>query len=92
MLKDVSDPDSANYGKHWTIDQIHETFAPAHDTIEVVKAWLEESGFQRDDIAESTSRGLLKVDMPVHKAENLFATEYYEHEDENGDLRVACDA
>lgn len=90
-LMEVSDPHSVNYGKHWTVEEIHAEFAPSDETIEAVKTWLEESGFNRDNIAESASRGWLGVDMPVHKAESLFDTEYYEHEDEDGVVRIGCD-
>ena len=90
-LMDVSDPTSSNFGKHWSIEEIHAKFAPSDETIEAVKLWLEESGFHHDDISESTSRGWLGVDMPVAKAESLFGTEYYEHKDEDGNVRVGCD-
>ena len=90
-LMEVSDPHSVNYGKHWSVEEIHAEFAPSDDTIEAVKLWLEELGFHRDDIAESASRGWLGVDMPVHQAESLFDTEYYEHEDEDGAVRIGCD-
>lgn len=87
----MSDPDSPSFGKHWTTEQIHAKFAPSDNTIEAVKSWLEESGFHRDEIAESASRGWLKVDMPVHRAESLFRTEYFELDHGDGDLRVGCD-
>ena len=44
LLMDVSHPASANYGKHWTPEQVAMTFAPTTETIQAVGTWLEESG------------------------------------------------
>ena len=90
-LMDVADPLSPNYGKHWSIEEIHAKFAPSEHTIEAVKAWLEESGIERATTADSTSRGWLGVNMSVRDAEKLFGTAYYGHEDEDGKVRVGCD-
>lgn len=54
---EVSDPTSENYGKHWTTEEIHAKFAPAEETLEAVKLWLEHAGIGREDIMESASRG-----------------------------------
>lgn len=40
-LMSVSDPESADFGKHWSVEEIHNHFAPSEATKEAVKAWLE---------------------------------------------------
>jgi tripeptidyl-peptidase I len=54
LLLDISDPRSANFGKHWTPKQVAETFAPAKETSELTIAWLVESGISRDRLRHST--------------------------------------
>lgn len=41
---DVSDPQSENYGKHWTPSRVHDFFSPSEETIETVKEWLIAAG------------------------------------------------
>ena len=90
-LMGVSDPDSPNYGQHWTIDDIHSKFAPSDESIEAVKTWLEDFGIQRDHISESASRQWLAVHISANDAERLLNAEYYEHDDGNGKMRIGCD-
>lgn len=91
-LMEVSHPTSANYGKHLSKEEVHSIFAPADETVEVVKNWLIESGlFEDSDIIEYENKGWLAVDMPAKHAESLFGTEYYEHETTSGDVRIGCD-
>ncbi|KAE8441402.1 hypothetical protein EG329_004991 [Mollisiaceae sp. DMI_Dod_QoI] len=91
-LMDISHPSSENYGKHLSKEEVHSIFAPADETLEVVKDWLLESGlFGEDDIIQYENKGWLAIDMPAEHAESLFGTEYYEHEMPNGDVRIGCD-
>ena len=91
-LMDVSHPSSENYGKHLSKEEVHSLFAPADETVEIVKNWLLSSGlFKENDIIHYENRGWLAVDMPAQYAESLFGTEYYEHETNNGEVRIGCD-
>lgn len=40
-LMQVSDPHSGDFGKHWTLEEIHDYFAPSAETKGAVRAWLE---------------------------------------------------
>lgn len=40
-LMRVSDPGSQDYGKHWSLQDIHDHFAPSQETKEAVMDWLE---------------------------------------------------
>ena len=86
---DISRPASKNYGKHLSKEEVHAIFAPADETVKIVKGWLLER-FEESDIIWYDNKGWLAVDMPARDAEMLFGTEYYEHETDNG-VRIGCD-
>jgi tripeptidyl-peptidase-1 len=91
-LIDISHPTSKNYGKHLSKEEVHSIFAPAEETVDAVRNWLLDSGLiQESDIIQYENKGWLAIDMPAEHAESLFGTEYYEHEDNNGDIRIGCD-
>ncbi|KAI9657739.1 MAG: hypothetical protein M1821_002915 [Bathelium mastoideum] len=91
-LHDVSHPDSPNYGKHWSAKDVAEAFAPSEETIDAVKLWLAESGF--DDTRVKLSQGLnwLEFNATVSEAEELLRTRYsIYHHDGTGQPHVACE-
>ena len=91
-LMEVSHPASEKYGQHLSKEEVHSIFAPAEETVEVVKNWLLDSGlFEENDILEYENKGWLAIDMAAKDAEMLFGTEYYEHETEKGEIRIGCD-
>lgn len=90
-LMDVSHPESANFGKHWTAKQVAETFAPSETTVNSVIEWLQNSGISGDRISRSQSLGWLQFDATVPEAESLLKTKYYLHRHETGKPHVACD-
>lgn len=83
MLLDVSHPESANYGKHWTPAQLAETFAPKRESIEAVKTWLEEVGISTDRMRLSPSKGWIDLNATVDEVESILQAEYhvFKHED-----------
>ncbi|KAF6838081.1 tripeptidyl peptidase a [Colletotrichum plurivorum] len=44
MLKDVSDPDSPNYGKYLSAAQVNDIFKPAQQSVAAVQTWLANEG------------------------------------------------
>ncbi|KAJ6542704.1 peptidase S8/S53 domain-containing protein [Mycena capillaripes] len=90
-LLDVSHPDSENYGKHWTPDEIKAYFRPSDVSVEAVLGWLEESGVQRERIELSKGENWLQVkDMSVQEAERILDTKYHVYQHIHGDTRLAC--
>jgi len=77
LLLDVSHPTSANYGKHWTPEEISKTFAPSENSIEAVKKWLHAEGFPPDNIRLSASHGWLEMNATVAEVERLLDAKYY---------------
>ena len=89
---DVSDPRSANFGRHWTEEEVNRAFAPSDETVKNVADWLIASGINADDILHSDNRGWLEFEVEASVAEELFKTELYEHEHAtNGKLSIASD-
>ncbi|KAH7321462.1 putative protease S8 tripeptidyl peptidase I, partial [Rhexocercosporidium sp. MPI-PUGE-AT-0058] len=92
-LMDVSHPDSPNYGKHWTAEEVIQKFAPEQKTVDEVTEWLTASGIDPKRITHSDNRGWLAFDATTEEAESLLHTKYhlYEHETE-GHMTPACES
>lgn len=86
----VSHPDSPDYGKHWTLEQVVDTFAPTEETIRKVFDWLQGSGFSSERIKISGNKGWIQVDATVAEVEELLDAEYhvYKHS-ETGEEQIS---
>jgi len=90
-LMDVSDPESANYAKHWTPEQVIEAFAPSPETVRSVEKWLRSSGIS-SSITHSDNQGWLAFDATTAEMEKLLSTQYYTyHHTEHDTITTACD-
>lgn len=88
-LLNISHPSSPHYGKLWSQEEVRKTFEPAYESVEVVQAWLMDSGIE--DVVESASKSWLSFEVTVSQAEGLFQSQYYEHTDpHSGAVRIAC--
>jgi len=86
-LLNISHPRSPHYGKLWTPERVREVFAPSQSSIDSVRNWLLDSNVR--DITEE--RGWFDFRTTIRHAEELFGSEYYEHEDDrSGAVRVGC--
>ncbi|KAH6708876.1 peptidase S8/S53 domain-containing protein, partial [Leptodontidium sp. MPI-SDFR-AT-0119] len=47
-LLDISHPRSANFGKHWTSEEVANTFTPSKESVDAVVDWLLESGIDAE--------------------------------------------
>ncbi|KUJ13731.1 subtilisin-like protein [Mollisia scopiformis] len=81
FLMGVSDPDSPDYAKHWTVDQVTDAFAPSRETINGVKQWLANHGISESRIEISKSSSWIMFNSTIEEAETLMQTKYqvYEH-------------
>ncbi|KAJ8501884.1 hypothetical protein ONZ45_g11978 [Pleurotus djamor] len=87
----VSDPSSPNYGQHWTAQRVVDAFSPSQESIDVVKKWLVDSGFDPRRIGLRVNRGWVDVaDATVHEVENLLRTEYKIFKRHDGEETVGC--
>lgn len=90
-LLDVSHPDSPNYGRHWTLEQVRATFAPAATSEAVVKKWLVSSGIDGARLGALPS-GWLTFNATVRELEALLHTKYHTFKHASTGIGyVACD-
>lgn len=71
--------------------EVHDLFAPNESSIEAVKAWLIESGVSADKLLAYENKGWIGADVSIKDAERLFRTQYHEHENSKGEIRLGCD-
>ncbi|KAK7739386.1 hypothetical protein SLS63_001729 [Diaporthe eres] len=91
-IYDVADPNSPNFGKHWSAEKVANTFSPHPETKDSVMNWLVESGIDRSRLSLSTGHNWVQFDGTVQEAEQLFSTEYWHYQHTtSGGLRLACD-
>ncbi|KXG52611.1 Peptidase S8/S53, subtilisin/kexin/sedolisin [Penicillium griseofulvum] len=91
-LMAVSDPKSARYGQYWSAEEVHEMFAPSKDTVDSVRRWLESSGIHESRIVHSDNKGWLAFDAYMQEVEDLFKTEFYEHEHAStSSIKIGCE-
>ncbi|KAJ3480478.1 hypothetical protein NLG97_g8059 [Lecanicillium saksenae] len=76
LLMKVSDPKSADYGKHYSKEQVVSTFAPDAKSVEEVKAWLVANGIPADSIKQSDNKGWLNFETTAGKLESLLNAKY----------------
>ncbi|KAH9941656.1 subtilisin-like protein [Epithele typhae] len=68
-LMDVSDPDSANYGRHLSKAQVAALVAPSQDSVQAVNAWLGKNNISTS--VASASGDMLDLHLTVHQANAL---------------------
>lgn len=73
----VSHPESPSYGQHLSPAEVVETFAPSDETVRSVVDWLIGSGFARDRLRLTASRGWIEVNATTAEVEDLLNTEYH---------------
>ncbi|TDZ38617.1 Aorsin [Colletotrichum spinosum] len=91
FMNSVAHPDSPNYGKHWSHDDIIEMFAPKQESIALVMQWLESEGIHRSRVALSKGRNWIQFNCTAGEIERLLKTEYHVYKHEQGHNHVACD-
>ena len=88
MLISVSHPESPNYTQHFTPMEVTDAFAPTQETISAVTNWLVDSGFSRDRLRLSASKGWIHVNATTSEVENLLNTEYHVYTHPSGESQI----
>lgn len=93
FIYNISHPDSPNFGKHWSPQEIVEMFKPRKESVDAVMEWLELEGIHPSRIQLSASKSWLTFDANVREVEQMLKTEYhiYKHATSEDALHVACD-
>lgn len=91
LTADRSDPHHENYGKHLSLDEVHDLFAPHEESVGSVREWLESAGISSDRISQSANKQWLQFDADAEEAEKLLQAEYYVYSHSgSGRSHVAC--
>lgn len=92
FIMDVSDPESPNYGKHWSPEKIAETFAPKQGSVDLVLSWLEREGVHPGRTKLADGRHWIAFNATAAEVERLLHTEYHYYKHSlHGHTHVACD-
>ncbi|TVY75723.1 Tripeptidyl-peptidase [Lachnellula suecica] len=91
LLMEISRHDSPKYGQHYSPEEIIEIFAPAQDSVDAVKSWLESAGIEAQRISQSVNKQWIQFDAKVEEAERILKTEYHSYEHKSsGVSNPAC--
>ncbi|KAM0147367.1 hypothetical protein ACHAQE_010318 [Botrytis cinerea] len=91
-LMNMSHPDSINYGKHWTAQQVTDTFAPSDATVSQVLDWLRGNGINDTRVIQTENMGWLAFVASASELESLVHTEYfYYSHNQNSKTVIATD-
>ena len=91
-LMEVSDPKSNKYGKHFSVDEVTDMFAPSQGRVDSVRAWLESSGIEAERVSQSVNKQWLQFDAKASEVEELLKAKYHFYESEGLDkASIACD-
>lgn len=93
FIYDVANPNSPNYGKHWSAAEVIEMFKPKRESVDAVMKWLESEGIHPSRMKMSVSKTWITLNATVREMEQILKTEYhvYKHETQNNTHHVACD-
>lgn len=81
-----------NYGKFWSEDKITEMFAPATETVDNVRRWLNDAGIDDSDIIHTENKGWLAFAAKAEDVESLLQATYYKYSNkETGQVVTACE-
>lgn len=87
-----SHPNSPNFGKHWTSDEVIAKFAPSNETLTAVRDWLVKNGISDRRITHSDNKAWFAFDATTQEVEDLLHTQYHEFEHSStGNYVAACD-
>ena len=87
-LLEIADPNSPKYGKHWSHEDVAETFRPSKEAVDTVHSWLVDHGIDNTRIRLGQDGGALHLDVTVAEAEDILATEYHVFRHADGTERV----
>ncbi|KAI1488921.1 peptidase S8/S53 domain-containing protein [Biscogniauxia mediterranea] len=92
LLMDISNPESKNFGKHLSPEEVIDFFAPPPTSVAAIKEWLVKAGIPSHAISQSTNKQWIQFDAPVSQVEDLLMADYHvwEHRD-TGVQNIACE-
>ena len=73
----VSDPDSAQYGQHLSLEEVNELTAPQPQHVSQILQWLEQAGITTEEISRTPNSDMMTVTCTVKQAEALLQLEAF---------------
>ncbi|KAK4506125.1 hypothetical protein PRZ48_004090 [Zasmidium cellare] len=77
ILEEISDQNSPNYGQWWSVEDVHDFFAPATAHVESVKEWLNTSRIHHNRTSLSANKQWVQFDATIGELEDLLNTQYH---------------
>jgi tripeptidyl-peptidase-1 len=71
LLLSVSNPASPSFGKHYSLKDIADIFAPSDESISSIMDWFAHAGISSDRVKYSKSKGAYLANLTVAEAEDL---------------------
>ncbi|TVY50958.1 Tripeptidyl-peptidase sed1 [Lachnellula cervina] len=91
-LLDISDPQSANFGKHMSSKEVGDLFRPSSESIGAVRHWLHDSGIELERHNVTVGRGWLKFYASVEELEDLLSAQYHVYgHSKSEEAHIGCD-
>ncbi|KAK1981468.1 Pro-kumamolisin [Colletotrichum cereale] len=90
-LMDIANPNSPNYGKHMSPQQIIDFFAPEQSSVDIVVNWLVDCGISRHHISQSANRQWIQFDASTRQLQSLIYSDFYIWEHQDGSQDIATD-
>ncbi|PSS03203.1 Pro-kumamolisin [Coniella lustricola] len=93
FIYDVANPNSPNYGRHWSPAEVIEMFKPKRESVNAIMEWLESEGIHPSRVKLSVTKNWITFNATVREMEQMLKTEYhvYKHETQNNTHHVACE-
>ncbi|KAI0598664.1 Pro-kumamolisin, activation domain-containing protein [Biscogniauxia sp. FL1348] len=92
LLMDISNPESKNFGKHLSAEEVVDFFAPPLTSVAAIKEWLVNAGIPSSAISQSTNKQWIQFDAPVSQVEELLMADYHVWENrDTGVKNIACE-
>ena len=88
----VSTPHSGSYRQHLSLAAIDAMLAPAAESLQAVREWLQQAGVPVSSLEWSGSGEWLSVHTTVAGAEKLLGAEYHVYEHTSGKRVLRCEA
>lgn len=86
----VSHPESPDYGKHWTPEEIVEFFKPKEESVQLVREWLTASGLEDGRHRLSKAGNWIEAQITVKEAEELLEATYHSYEHVSGTKHIGA--
>ncbi|KAI0102716.1 peptidase S8/S53 domain-containing protein [Nemania sp. FL0031] len=91
-MHEVSHPESKNFGRFWTPQEVISTFAPSQEAVSDTVQWLLRMGVPLKRITPSAGRNWIRVESNIAEAEKILDTTYSVYQDDEGTALIACES